>query len=97
MRARMVVVVVGGVGKYAIVAATINPRHSRRRRHRRRWLNPIAAVVNNECYCRRRQLPLLLPHSRQRRPPEASGCYSLLTAAMTVIVDGSGGRWQPWQ
>ncbi len=95
MRARIVVVVVGGVGKDAIVPAAINPRHSRQRRHRRHRLNPTAAAIDNNRYCRHQRLPLPLPHSRQRQPPEASGhCLSSM-AAMVVIVNGSSGRWRP--
>jgi hypothetical protein len=48
MRARMAVVVVGGVGKDAIVAAAINRRHSRRCRHGHRRLNPTAAAIDND-------------------------------------------------
>ncbi len=68
MRARMAVVVVGGVGKDAIVAAAINRRCSRCHRHRRRRLNPTAAAIDNDHYHRRRRSPLPLPHSRRRRP-----------------------------
>jgi hypothetical protein len=88
----MAVVVVGGVVKDAIVVAAINHRHSWGRRHRHRWLNPTAATVNNDHYCRRQQSSLPLPHSWQRRPPEASGHY----LSMAVIVDGGGSGMEGW-
>jgi hypothetical protein len=50
----MVVFVMGGISKDAIVAAAINRRHSRRCRHRRRRLNPTAAAMDNDCYRHRR-------------------------------------------
>jgi hypothetical protein len=49
----MAVVVVGGIGKDAIIAAAINRRHRRQCRHQRRWLNPTTAAVDNDCYRRR--------------------------------------------
>jgi hypothetical protein len=52
MSERMAVIVVGGVGKDAIVAAAINRRHSRQRRHWRHWLNPTAAAADNDRYRR---------------------------------------------
>jgi hypothetical protein len=97
MRARMAVVVVGGVGKDAIVAAAINHCHSRQCQQRHHWLNPTATAVDNALIFRRRRPPLLLPHSQRQQPPEASGRCSSSTAAMAVIVDKRGGRWQPRQ
>jgi hypothetical protein len=91
----MAVVVVGGVGKDAIVATAINRRHSQRRRHRHRRLNPTAAAIDNDRYRRCRRSPSPLQHSRRRQLPEASGLFSSPTAAMVVIVDRSGGRWRP--
>jgi hypothetical protein len=63
MSARMAVIVVGGVGKDAIIAAAINRRHSQQRHHWSRRLNPTTATIDNERYCHRKLLPLLLPHS----------------------------------
>jgi hypothetical protein len=96
MRARIAVVVVGGGGKVAIIAAAINRRHSLRRCHWCRWLNPTTATNDNDRYRRCRQPPLPLPHSRRRQPSEASGRCSLLTAAMAVrcrTVEGERQRW----
>jgi hypothetical protein len=47
----MAVIVVGGVGKDTIVAATINHRHSPQCRRGHRWLNPTATAINNDRYC----------------------------------------------
>jgi hypothetical protein len=93
----MAVIVMGGVGKDAIVTAAINRRHSWQCCHRRRWLNPTAATVDDDRYRCRQQSPLPLPHSQQQQPPEASGCCSSLTAAKVVIVDRSSGGWRPRQ
>jgi hypothetical protein len=87
----MAAVVVGGVGKDAIVAAAINRRHSQQCRHQRRRLNLTAAAIDNKRYCRRQQSPSPLPYSGRRRSPEASGHCLSSTAAMAVIVDRSGG------
>jgi hypothetical protein len=90
MRARMAVIVVGGIGKKAIVASTINHCHSQQRRHWHCRLNPTAPPIDNNRYRRHQRSPSLLPHSQQQQLPEASGRCLLLTAAMAVIVDGSG-------
>jgi hypothetical protein len=93
----MAVVVVGGVGKDALVAAAINCPRSQQRHHWRRQLNPTAATIDNNRYRCRRQSPSLLPHSRQQQPPEASDCCLSSMAAMAVIVDRSGSQYQPRQ
>jgi hypothetical protein len=93
----MVVIVMGGIGKDAIIDATINHHHSQWCHHWHCQLNPIAAAINNDCYCCRQQLLLPLPHSQQQWLPEASGCCLSLTVAMAVIVNGSGRWWQPRQ
>jgi hypothetical protein len=56
MRARMAVVVVGGVGKDATVAAAINCRHNQQCRHWCSWLNSLPTTTTiaaiNDCHCR---------------------------------------------
>jgi hypothetical protein len=67
----------GGGGKYNIVAAAIDHRYRQRRCHRRRWLNPITATIDDNRYHCRQQPPLPLLHSHQQQPPETSGCRLL--------------------
>ena len=50
-------------------------------------MTAIATVNNCHCHC----------HSQQQRPSKASGSCLSSTAAMTIIGDCSGGRWQQRQ
>ena len=47
-------------------------------------MTAIAAVDDCHRHC----------HSQRQRPPKASGCRLSLTAATTIILDCSGGRWR---
>jgi hypothetical protein len=51
MRVRVVVIVMGGSGKDAIIAAAINQRHCQQCHHWRCQLNPTAAAINDDRYC----------------------------------------------
>jgi hypothetical protein len=51
MRARAVVVVMGGGGKDAIITAAINPRHRQQHCHWRLWLNLTTTAINDNHYC----------------------------------------------
>jgi hypothetical protein len=50
MRARILVVVVVGDGKDAIIAAAINRHHSLGPCHQRRRLNPTTTTIDNDPY-----------------------------------------------
>jgi hypothetical protein len=46
----MAVIIMGGSGKDAIIAATINHHHHKQCRHWCHWLNPIIAAINDDRY-----------------------------------------------
>jgi hypothetical protein len=91
----MAVIVVGGVGKDAIVATAINFCHSQRRRHWCRWLNPTAAAVNNNRYCRRQRLPSPLHtvnNDNHQKPAVVVCCQRWQWRSLLMEAVVNGGR-----